>query len=429
MVMVKSFRLALTAAAAGLMAMGVAAPADAQRGAARAPAVKLSKPVQSVLAKVDPNLKAAQAAQQAGDEARTKAEAAVVLAGVREAEALGNLNADDVFVINQFKLNAGLLLGDRQIQEQALEGMLASGRVPEADQVTFIRNIGALALQRNDNQKALAQFERLIQMTPDDAQLQVEVAELYRRNNQNQKAVDMLARAIAAAEKGGAKADESWYRRALAIAYDSKMGPQIVSASEALVRAYPNPTNWRDVLVIMRETGTFDEQAELDVLRLMRTADALAGERDFAEFADTAARRGLPGEAKAVLDEGIAKQALNSSQPFVRELNQSVAPRVAADRASLPGLEREAAAAKNGRVAQGTADAHFGYGNYQKSAELYRLALEKGGVDADLVNLRLGMALARAGDSAGARAALGKVGQGQRAQLARYWQIWLDQRG
>ena len=420
-------RLFLTAAAAGLLATGMAAPAHAQRS--RAPAIKLSKPVQSVLAKVDPNLKAGQAAQQAGDEAKAKAEGATVLAGVREAEALGNLNADDVFVINQFKLNAGLLLGDKAVQEQALEGMLASGRVSEADRPNFIRNIGALALQRNDNQKALAQFEQLVRLTPNDAQLQVEVAELYRRNKQNERAVEMMSQAIAIQEKGGQKADESWYRRALAIAYDSRLGPQTVAASEALVRAYPNPTNWRDVLIIMRETGKFDEQGELDILRLMRTANALAGERDFAEYADTAARRGLPGEAKAVLDEGIARNMLNRNQPFVREIDQSVSPRIAADKASLVGLEREARAANTGRTALGTADAHMGYGNYDKAVELYTLALQKGGVDADTVHLRRGMALARAGNKEGARESLGKVGPGQRQQLARYWLIWLDSRG
>lgn len=425
------FRLFLSAAAAAMIAGGIAAPADAQRQRDRGqPTLKLSRPVQSVLAKVDPNLKAAQAAQQAGDEAKQRAEAQAVLAGVREAEALPNLTPDDQFVINQFKLNAGILLAERQLQEEALEGMLASGRVPEADQPTFIRNIGALALQRNDNQKALAQFERLIQLTPDDAQLKVEVAELLRRNNQNQRAVAMLQSAIAAQEKTGSKADESWYRRALAIAYDSKLLPEVVSTSEALVRNHPNATNWRDVLLIHRENARFDDQGELDIMRLMRVTGALAGERDFAEFAETAARRGLPGEAKAVLDEGIAKNMLSRNQPVVREIDQAVTPRIAADRNSLPGLEREARAANNGRVALGTADAHFGYGNYDKAAELYELALQKGGIDADTAHLRRGMALARAGNSEAARAAFKAVGQqGPRAQLARFWQIWLDNRG
>lgn len=425
----RSTRLVMAAAAAALVALA-AVPAEAQRGRDRgAPALKLSKPVQAVLARANPNLQAAQAASQAGDKAKAQAEAQVVLAAVREAEALSSITADDRYVINQFKLNAGLLLEDRALQEQALEDMLASGRVPAADQATFLRNIGALALQRGDNAKALATFERLIQMTPDDAGLQVDVAELLRRNGQNQRAVALLQGAIRAKEKEAGKADESWYRRALAIAYDAKLGPEIVSTSEALVRAYPNPTNWRDVLVILRETGgRFDEQGELDIMRLMRTANALTGERDFAEYADTAARRGLPGEAKAVLEEGIARGSLRPTQPFVREIEQAVAPRIAADRGSLPGLEKEASAKRNGRLMLGTADAHLGYGNYQKAAELYRAALGFGGIDADTANLRLGMALARSGDAAGAREAFARVGPGQRQQLARYWLIWLDSR-
>ena len=55
-------------------------------------------------------------------------------------------------------------------------------------------------------------------------------------------------------------------------------------------------------------------------------------------------------------------------------------------------------------------------GNYAKAAELYRVALAKPGVDADVANLHLGMALARAGDKAGATAALQR---GQRARVPR----------
>ena len=49
-------------------------------------------------------------------------------------------------------------------------------------------------------------------------------------------------------------------------------------------------------------------------------------------------------------------------------------------------------------------DRYYGAGNYQKAAELYRAAVEKG-ADANLANLRLGEALARAGDKPGATAA------------------------
>jgi tetratricopeptide (TPR) repeat protein len=379
----------------------------------KAPAFKFSKPVAALVSE-------AQKKQTAGDHAGA-------LALLAQAEALPEKNQDDLYIINMLTLNSAIPTKDNPLIEKSLEGAIASGKLPPEDVLKFQRNLGAMALQRNDYAKAITEFEKVIAASPNDAQLIVEVAELQRRQKQHAKAVATMQQAIAVQEKGGQKADESWYRRALAIAYDAKLPAETVSTSEALVSAYPNGTNWRDVLVIFRESGKWDDQGNLDILRLMRANSALTGERDYAEYAETASIRGLPGEAKAVLDEGMTKGALQAGKPVVKELSAIVAPKIAADRASLPGLEKEAAAAKTGRSAMATADAHLGYGNYAKAADLYKMALAKGGVDAATVNTRLGLALGKSGDKAGAEAALKAVSGAPRDQLAKYYLIWLGQ--
>jgi hypothetical protein len=55
---------------------------------------------------------------------------------------------------------------------------------------------------------------------------------------------------------------------------------------------------------------------------------------------------------------------------------------------------------------------------------MYRAALSKGGVDANEVNTRLGIALARSGDKAGAQAAFGAVTGNPRAGIAALWTTW-----
>ena len=70
-------------------------------------------------------------------------------------------------------------------------------------------------------------------------------------------------------------------------------------------------------------------------------------------------------------------------------------------------------------------DAWFGYGDYAKAVEFYRAALGKPDADKDLINLHLGMALARQGDQAGATAALNAAG-GAQAQLAQYWLLYTN---
>ncbi len=406
-------RASAVALAAVLMtAAPHAALAQKKEEAKAPPPLKLSKPVQSLAAQ-------AQKLQAEGNHA-----GAIEL--LKQADAIEKKNADDTYIISMLRLNSAINLKDNALIEQSLEGALASGKLSVDDQMKFRRNLGAMALQRQDYGKAQAEFEKLVQMNPSDSTVLVEIAELQRRQGKNQKAIATLQQGIAAQEKAGTKPDESWYRRALAIAYDAKLPAETTSTSEALVRAYPNATNWRDVLVIYRDTTRFDDQGNLDILRLMRANSALAGERDYAEYAETASLRGYPGEAKAVIDEGIAKGALKSTTPFVKEVNAAVNPKIAADKASLPGLEKEAKAAANGRAALGTADAYLGYGQYAKAAELYKVALQKGSVDAATVNTRLGFALGKSGDKAGGEAALKSVTGAPRDQLARYYLIWLN---
>jgi len=430
---VTKISLSATAIVAAMMLAGTATPVaaakpDKNTEAGKPPAVKLSKPVQAALSE-------AQKLQTAKDYPGA-------LAKIREAEAIPTRTDDDNYMINAIKLNnaigmrsaapavpatpTGTLSPGDALLEEALTAMLATNRVTAEDRPKFVRNLSVLALQRNDFNAATKRTEELIALTPNDADAIVSLAQLYQKQKQPAKAVETLNRAIAAQTASGKPADQSWYRSALGIAYDSKLTAQTQPAAVALVTAYPNPTNWRDALVIFRDSSKLDDQGNLDVMRLMAAADALKGERDYAEYAETASTKGLPGEAKAALTQGRAAGALSASKPFVAELSKSVDAKVNADRAALPSLDREARKAATGKAAAGTADAYYGYGEFAKAADLYRVALTKGGVDSDTINLRLGASLARGGDKAGAAAALANVKPGPRAQLAQYWTIWMS---
>lgn len=390
----------------------IAPPAMAQKQP-KAQQFKFSKAVQPLLGE-------AQKKQQAGDN-----EGALAL--LNQADALQGKTPDDQYMISMLTLNVAIAKNDNALIEKSIEGALASGKLSAEEEPKFRRNLGSLALQRNDYAKAAAEFERLVAMDPSDALLLTEIAELQRRQGQNAKSFATLQQAIATQEKGGAKADEAWYRRALAIAYDSKLPAETMVASDALVRAYPSPTNWRDVLLIFRDNNKLDDQTTLDVLRLMRANAALAGEKDYAEYAETANIRGYPGEAKAVLEEGVQKGALQTTKPVVKELSSSINARAAGDKAGLATAEREARAAKTGRETSGTADAFLGYSDFAKAADLYKLALTKGGADNAAVNTRLGFALGKTGDKAGAEAALKAVTGAPRDRLAKLYLVWLEQ--
>ncbi|HEY0327448.1 MAG TPA: tetratricopeptide repeat protein, partial [Allosphingosinicella sp.] len=194
-----------------------------------------------------------------------------------------------------------------------------------------------------------------------------------------------------------------------------------------LVTAYPTATNWRDAVLSYRDVARLDAASTLDLWRLLRATGALAGERDYLAAATAFDQANLAGEAKAVIDEGVSRNMLRASESETRALTTRVNGRATTERGGLTARIASARNASTGASARTAADALLAHGRHAEAAELYRLALTKGGEDADLVNLRLGEALALAGQTAEARTALQTVA-GQRAEVARLWLAWVASR-
>lgn len=396
--------------AAGLLAN--AAPVFAQgKKAAEAEAeaprkFKFSKKAQKLLME-------AQTAQQAGDND-------TALAKIAEVEAIAE-TPDDRYMANALRINAAIAKQDNALLEVGLTKSLESGQVPPEDRLKFQRNLAALAVQRNDLPRAVQVYEQMAAENASNGEIIVGLGEMYYRSGRTADAVSTIRKAIDAELAKGAVVPENWYKRVLALAYDAKITNEVTPASIMLVNAYPTPTNWRDSLVIFRDSANLDDQGNLDIMRLMYETKSLTGERDYFEYAETANSRGLPGESKKIIDEGIAKGLLAPGKVYVKELVAIVTPKINADRASLGSLEKESRTASGGKLAKATADGYLSYGNNAKAVELYRLALQKGGIDVAETNTRLGIALSRTGDKEGAETAFKSVTGGKRGELAQFW--------
>lgn len=337
-------------------------------------------------------------------------------------------SADAKYVVGQFQLQIGIGTSNEALQAQAVDSLIASGGAEASELPALYRNQAALALRQNNPSKAEAAFARLIEITPGDADAMVNLAKIKADNRKPAEAVALLDRAIAAKRAAGQPVDETWYKYGLKLSYDGKVAPQAIKFSRDLVAAFPTKENWRDALLVYRDYGNLDAAGKLDLLRLMRVSKALAGERDWYDYAETVNNAGFPGEAKAVLDEGVAQRMIDPKKQAFAELLRLSSARLGADRASLTAESSRAMGAATGTPALKIGDAYYGYGDYAKAADFYRAALSKGGVDAGTAQLRLGMALAQAGNRAEAATAFRAV-TGSRADLAAYWLAWLNQRG
>lgn len=329
------------------------------------------------------------------------------------------------YVVGQLQLQIARGTNNTRMMLQAVDAMINSGGAP-ADQMDALRrareSLSAAATAETDPAAAEAQLTQLLAADPNNVNRMIQLAEIKERLNKHQEAVALFQRAIAANAASGQATPENYYRRALAIAYTARLPQPSVAVSAALLAAYPTHDNWRDTLRVYRDLAGEDRSAELDLFRLMRAAGALTSESEYVNYAEAANRAVVLGEVKAVLDEAFAHNAIQATNAAsVRQLQASAANRMAADRASLASESRNPA---TGQAALRLGDAYYGYGDYAQAAQLYRTALQKGGQDANLVNLRLGEALAMGGQRAEAETAFRAV-SGSHQPIAGFWLLWL----
>lgn len=362
-------------------------------------------------------------------QAAIKANAAGADGAVAAAEAAAT-TPDDKFVAAQLRLQVGSAAKDTAMQQKAVLAMIASGSaLSTVDMPRLQFYAGQFAYQANDFPKAiqyLTEAERLGYKSGNQDALLL-LAEANFKANNIPAGLAHVEKAIAASTAAGTKPPESWYARASSVAYKAKLNAESAKWTREQVRAYPTKDNWRSALVVYRDAATRDGNLNLDIFRLMRLTKSMAGERDYYEFASLSTERGLPGEAKSVIEEGFATGAVPSSSRALNELRGMATSKIAGDQASLAASERQANAAATGRVASATADAYLAYGQDAKAVTLYQTALSKGGVDVDAVNTRMGIAMLRSGDKVGARAAFSSVKGPARADIAAFWLLWLDQ--
>lgn len=426
--MVMTSRSISAALVVGASAVALAAPVQAQRAAKASQKEESTVEVQQPAGATAGAIKISPQAQKAVIELQTAVNAkdsASIPSKLAAAQAVARTPQDRYFIA-KLQLKAAADANNPAGVAAAVDAVAASGAAEPAELNRLRLTQANLHYGSKDYAKASAALEPLIAADPNNAEALVLLAETRNGQNRAAEGVPLLQKAIAVRTASGQPVPKEWHKRAVALAYNNKL-PVAGQLAVEWVKNDPSPTNWRDAIRIYADSANIPQSEQVDLYRLQRAAGALKGEGDYFRYAEATSTKGLPGEAKAVLDEGFASGAISRTAPAFRSFYPLVSSKVAADKASLPAAERTALAGAAARPAMVTGDAYLGYGDYAKAAALYRAALTKSGVDANLANLRLGIALARSGDKPGATAAFNAVSGPQQA-TARLWLAWLDRR-
>ncbi|MBD3761443.1 hypothetical protein [Rhizorhabdus sp.] len=417
--MISTSRYALLAAlglAVAAVAPGTPAFAAKKKEEAAAPALKIGQEVRKPLAEADAAIK--------------KKDIPAAEAALATAKGIAK-TPDEQYAVATYRLNAAQVSGDQAKLSAALDEVIATGeaanQISDAQRAQYYWFQGQFAYQAKNYPKAEASLARAIAAGSTQADAFAIMADSQSRNGKPAEALATLQKVIDTKTAAGETLPSEWYGRGADIASRAKLPNEFVKLTTAWLDAYPVKQNWHDSLFIYRQLAGLSGEADLDMLRLARAAGALplSAASNYIDYA-LAVYLKFPNEAVDVLNEGIAAGKLSTSNSQnTREIIALSQPKIAPDKASIPAAITAANGPKGTfKTAMTAADLLYGYKDYARSAELYKLALTKPGADAGQANFRLGLALSQAGDKAGAKAAFDAVTTGVYAPLAAYAKVW-----
>ena len=415
-----------TGIVAGGMVTGASSAIAKEAKATNSPEfVKVAGPFQKTMADL-------QAKKGKVSDADLKAAASAVVPQLAAIEPSVKTPADRI-IFGQWQQTIGGMVGDNVLTQKGLQNMLDSGQLP-ADKVSLVGYfLGAMAYQNKDYAGTVKALTPVVAANYADDSAAEMLAVAYTEQGQPAQGLDALKAAIAARTAANGTVPDTWYRRANNIAYNAKLGPQAIEWSTLMVQASPTPLNWLGAGQLVREFGSFGKEESLDLGRLFDRTGALGNdakfvEREYIEYVESADPRRFPGEVVRIIEKGVNAGVLKPTAQFVTENISQAKGRIAEDKGSLPASERAAKAGADGKLALATADAYLSYGEGAKAEELYRLALQKSGIDKDRAQTRLGIALSDQGKFDDAKAAFAQV-TGTRAPLAKLWSIYVTTKG
>jgi tetratricopeptide (TPR) repeat protein len=403
----------MTTTALALVAAFVAVPASAQN--------KPAAPAEQAQPKITPSKGAMKALVELQD-AVQKNDVANIPAKVAAAQAVATTK-EDKFLVGRLQLTAAIAAKDNAATSAAIDTMAASGYLEPAKSAALYIGLGGTYFNNKEYPQAAAAYQKAMSLDPSNTEAPALLGESLFAQGQKAQAAAAFQRAVQVRNASAQKADEALLKRAVAVAYDAQ-SPIAMELARQWVSAYPSAGSWGDTIAIYTNISHPDVEGRLDLLRLMQATGSLKTGGEYAQFARAAAEQNNFNEAQAVFDAGIAAKLIDPKSAEYSDLVQGLKAKPKATAADLETATKQAA---SGNALVRIGDRYLAMGNQPKAVEIYKMALAKPGTDLAVANLHLGMALAKAGDKAGATAALNAV-TGPRADIAKLWLTYVNQK-
>lgn len=243
-------------------------------------------------------------------------------------------------------------------------------------------------------------------------QMQILIAQALLRQGKNAQAVAAYQNLI---KTNGAK---GVYLENLAGAqFKSGDKKGYLATTQRLIKIDASPARWQTLLSNFRQNSMRPE-AKLALYHLMQATGTLTKPEDFQDFAKLALVANQAGLAKDALARGTG-----GTDAMTLKLVEAAGTMSAKAAADAPKLSAAAATAVRG------GNAYLGLGQYPQAVAAYDKAIAANGGDADQARVFKGVALSKAGNTAGAKAAFaGVTDKNGMRDIADLWALYASSR-
>jgi tetratricopeptide (TPR) repeat protein len=324
------------------------------------------------------------------------------LAQIRQAQAIPDKNAFDVYTIAEFACQANIGAGNYADAAKACEEQLNNSFMTEANVPRQIHILQALNYQIKNYDKSIEFGQRAVKAGTASEEDKTILGQAYYLKGDWKDTISTENSLVDAEIKAGQIPKDQQLGLILNSCIKLEDTACQEKALEKLVAYYPKPEYWQVLLqhVTSATSGGSNDTNTLQLYRLMFDTDTLKQPADFNEAAQLAVDAGSPGEAQRILERGFTNNVFTDQRIKDRNtrLLETVKKTSAADQASLAKGERDADAAPTGAKNVAVGLAYLGYGQYDKAVEQIQKGIQKGGLrnEAD-AHLLLGIAQLKAG--------------------------------
>ena len=327
------------------LALGSASMASVAQTATPAPAPGASpalQVVQTVRAEFATPINAAQTLLGQGqlDEA---------MRNVALAAAVPNLTPYETMLVERTRAAVAQRQGNNALVVQALEAALATGQIPQADELGLVEAVVSIASRLNDHPRVLRWTERYLTLGGTNDAVRMVRIQSQLASGDEKGAMAALAARLDAADKAGTTQPESHLRTLLSLQQKAKDGGT-QRTLERLAVAYPRPEYWMDLVVTAARDPAIPDRTLIEMYRLLRVVGGVKQLELGEELAQLASRLGQPAEALSVIEDAYAAGQMGKGGQAAahQTLRDQVRKQAEAERADRAAAEASAKTAPNG---------------------------------------------------------------------------------